>query len=68
MTTTDWNWFFASFAQCAAALIAIIAAFIISKLLGEAEKGEIHNSKIDELIIRYNDLFKRISARYFELV
>lgn len=64
--TLDWNWFFAAFAQCAAALIAIIGAFIISKLLGEAEKEEDHSSKIDQLVIQYNDLHKRISARYFD--
>ena len=47
----DWNWFFAAFAQSAAALIAIIGAFIISKLLGENEKEEMQSNKIDELII-----------------
>lgn len=64
--TIDWNWFFAAFAQCAAGLIAIIGAFIISKLLGEIEKEEVHSSKIDQLIIQYNDLLKRISVRYFD--
>ncbi|MBV2195375.1 MAG: hypothetical protein KUL78_02570 [Flavobacterium sp.] len=64
--TIDWNWFFAAFAQCAAALIAIIGAFIISKLLGEAEKEEVHSSKIDQLVIQYNGLLKRISVRYFD--
>lgn len=63
--TIDWNWFFGAFAQCAAALIAIIGAFIISKLLGESEKEEIQNSKIDDLIIHYNGLKNRISVRYF---
>jgi len=46
----DWNWFFAAFAQSAAALIAIIGAFIISKLLGENEKEEKQSNEIDELI------------------
>lgn len=64
--TLDWNWFFAAFAQCAAGLIAIIGAFIISKLLGEVEKEEIHSSKCDQLVIHYNDLLKRISVRYFD--
>ena len=64
--TVDWNWFFAAFAQCAAGLIAIIGAFIISKLLGEIEKEEVHSSKIDQLVIQYNDLLKRISVRYFD--
>ena len=36
----DWNWFFAAFAQSGAALIGIIAAFIISKIIGELEKEE----------------------------
>jgi hypothetical protein len=63
--TIDWNWFFGAFAQCAAALIAIIGAFLISKLLGESEKAEIQNSEIENLIIKYNDLKKRISVRYF---
>lgn len=63
--TIDWNWFFAAFAQSGAALIAIIGAFIISKLLGESEKEEETANKIDELIIHYNDLKKRISNRYF---
>src|SRR5690606_34576285 len=61
----DWNWFFAAFAQCAAALIAIIGAFVISKLLGESEKEEMQANKIDQLIIHYNNLIKRISARHF---
>lgn len=64
--TIDWNWFFASFSQCAAALIAIIGAFIISKLLGEVEKEEYQSNKIDQLVIQYNDLIKRISIRHFD--
>ncbi|UII32269.1 hypothetical protein LVD17_00260 [Fulvivirga ulvae] len=62
----DWNWFFAAFAQCAAALIAILGAFIISKLIGEGEKEEKYAKIINDLIIKYNDLTKRISARHFE--
>jgi|SRR5690554_1583556 len=62
----DWNWFFSSFAQSAAALIAIIGAFIISKLLGEIEKEEISRSNVEHLIIQYNDIKKRISGRYFD--
>ena len=63
--TIDWNWFFAGFAQCAAALIAIIGAFIISKLLGENEKEERTSSNVDDLVIRHSDLKKRISIRLF---
>ena len=64
--TIDWNWFFAAFAQSGAALIAIIGAFIISKLLGESEKEEQNLNDLEELIIHYKDLKKRISYRYFD--
>jgi len=64
--TIDWNWFFAAFAQSGAALIAIIGAFIISKLLGESEKEEQNANELEELIIHYKDLTKRVSNRYFD--
>jgi hypothetical protein len=38
----DWNWFFSSLAQCGAALIGIIAAFIISRLLNENADMNMH--------------------------
>jgi hypothetical protein len=63
--TIDWNWFFAAFAQCAAALIGIIGAFIISKLLGEAEKEETYSSNVEQLIIEYKYLKNKISVRKF---
>ena len=34
----DWNWFFSSYYQCAATLIGIIEAFVMSKLLGLSVK------------------------------
>ncbi|MCB0396840.1 MAG: hypothetical protein KDD36_09315 [Flavobacteriales bacterium] len=63
--TTDWNWYFSAFAQCGAALIGIIAAFIISKLLGENEKSEKNANDLEELIIASNDLKKRLDSRHF---
>jgi len=62
----NYNWFFASFAQCSAALIAIIGAFIISKLIGETEKEEQSKNDIENLRIHYYDLMNRISGRYFD--
>ena len=52
-------------AQSASAMIAIIAAFIISKLLGENEKMELLEGQLNELIINYNDVIHRISHRHF---
>lgn len=62
----DWNTFFATLSQSAAGLIAIIAAFVISKLLGENEKQETFDSQISKLIIEYNDILQRLSVRKFE--
>jgi len=62
----DWNWFFSAFAQCSAALIGIISAFIISKLLGENDKYEAIAGRLDSLVIKKNDLCKRVSNRNFD--
>ena len=32
----DWNWFFSAFAQSGAAIIGIIGAFVISKIIDES--------------------------------
>lgn len=64
--TIDWNWFFSAFAQCSAALIGIIAAFTISKLLSEGEKVEDHTNIINEMLLKRVDLLKRIDSRYFD--
>ncbi|RKR05083.1 hypothetical protein C8C83_4412 [Flavobacterium sp. 90] len=61
----DWNTFFSTLSQSAAGLISIVAAFVISKLLGENEKQETYDSQISKLIIDYNDIIKRISIRKF---
>lgn len=63
--TIDWNWFFSSFCQSAAALIGIIAAFIISRLLGLSEKIEGTISHFDNLVIEANRIITSISKRHF---
>ena len=61
----DWNWFFSSFSQSAAALIGIIGAFIISRLLGLNEKISATISHFDKLLIDFNHLKASISIRRF---
>jgi hypothetical protein len=61
----DWNWFFSSFSQSAAALIGIIGAFIISRLLGLNEKISATISHFDQLLIDFNHLKASISIRHF---
>ena len=61
----DWNWFFSSFCQSAAALIGIIAAFIISRLLGLGEKVNSVISSFDNLVIEFNRIVESTSNRNF---
>src|ERR1035437_10601481 len=61
----DWNWFFSSFCQCAAALIGIIGAFVISRLLGLSEKVNSTIAEFDNLVIQYQKLKSSISKRRF---
>lgn len=61
----DWNWFFSSFSQSAAALIGIIGAFIISRLLGLSEKINSTISQFDNLVIEFNKISGSISNRHF---
>lgn len=61
----DWNWFFSSFCQSAAALIGIIGAFIISRLLGLTEKISLVISQFENLAIEYNKIKSSLSKRNF---
>lgn len=61
----DWNWFFSSFCQSAAALIGIIAAFVISRLLGLNERVNNLISTFDSLIIDFNKIKSSLSNRAF---
>jgi len=64
--TLDWNWFFSAFAQCGAALIGIIAAFIISKLLGENDKYETIVNNLESLKNKRSYLIDKISVCRFD--
>lgn len=64
MTTTDWNWFFSSVAQSAAAIVGIFGAFIITKILANqsayAEKSR-HAKEILTLGAKLADAASRLS-------
>lgn len=66
ITHADWNWFFAAFAQCAAALIGIIGAFIISKLLNESSRQEEFDGRAKDFFIEFDNTFNRIYYLNFE--
>lgn len=61
----DWNWFFSSFSQSASALIGIIGAFIISRLLGLSEKINSIIMDFNNLVIHFNKLSQNLSDRHF---
>lgn len=61
----DSNWFFSSFCQSAAALIGIIGAFVISRLLGIRDRANVVISDFDHLIIEFNELILKINSRHF---
>ena len=50
MPTTDWNWFFSSVAQSAAAIVGIFGAFIITKILANQSAFAEKSRRIQELI------------------
>ena len=65
---TDWNWFFSSFSQSAAALLGIIGAFIISRLIGIDEKINILSSDFEDLKIAYYKIRDSFSIRKYSWV
>ena len=50
MPTTDWNWFFSSVAQSAAAIVGIFGAFIVTKILANQSAFAEKNRRVQELI------------------
>ncbi|MBN1967929.1 MAG: hypothetical protein JW870_01030 [Candidatus Delongbacteria bacterium] len=62
----DWNWFFSAFSQCGAAIIGIIGAFVISRILNNNNKFNDLNNDLKKLEITHHDLFKRIKALQIE--
>lgn len=50
MPTTDWNWFFSSVAQSAAAIVGIFGAFIVTKILANQSAYAEKNRRMQELI------------------
>lgn len=63
----DWNWFFAAYAQSATALIGVLSAFIISKLLGESDKYEQILNTLNKLNLKRNYYLDKISVYKFEI-
>lgn len=50
--TPDWNWFFSSLSQSAAAIVGIFGAFIITKIFSNQTSFLDKNTKIKQLLIQ----------------
>lgn len=61
----DWNWFFSSSAQSAAAIVGIFAAFIITKIVNNQGEFSIKKRQIKKLISNSVRLVDEANTRYF---
>lgn len=66
MPTTDWNWFFSSVAQSAAAIVGIFGAFIVTKILANQSAYAEKNRRIQELITLGEKLVDATNRLAFE--
>lgn len=62
----DWNWFFSSVAQSVAALVGILLAFVVAKLLNNQAEFSRQLGRARELIRRALAIRDAASIRYFE--
>lgn len=62
----DWNWFFSTLSQSAAALIGIIGAYVISRLLAINSEINALGSELDDLLIDYNGIILKINRIRFD--
>lgn len=66
MPTTDWNWFFSSVAQSAAAIVGIFGAFIVTKILANQTAFAEQILRIQELITLGQKLAEASSRLSFD--
>jgi hypothetical protein len=52
----DWNWFFSSVAQSAAAIVAVFSAFIITKIINNQSQFEANKRRIRTALIESENL------------
>lgn len=62
----DWNWFFSSVAQSAAAIVGVVGAFVITRVIGNQTEYSSKLNLAKMLIIESKALVNEAEARYFE--
>ncbi len=68
MPTTDWNWFFSSVAQSAAAIVGIFGAFIVTKILANQSAFAETSRRIRDTITlgdKITDASSRLSFEWY---
>jgi len=68
MPTTDWNWFFSSVAQSAAAIVGIFGAFIVTKILANQSAFAETTRRIRDTITlgdKIRDASSRLSFEWY---
>lgn len=68
LTKPDWNWFFSSFAQSSAAIVGIIGAFIISKIISTENQLLTLNEEIELFKIKCQGLKREINNIDFSTI
>jgi len=62
----EWNYFFSTLAQACGALVGIIGAFTIAKLLNDNEDSELKKSLLFNLFIKKNELIDKFKLIDFD--
>ena len=62
----DWNWFFSSAAQAIAALVGVLGAFLISRLLNNEAAHARNRARTRDLLRSAEQLADRAKARRFQ--
>lgn len=62
----DWNWFFSSLSQSAAAIVGIFGAFIITKILSNQTTFSEKKKRVNELIVGAEKIIDNAESLYFE--
>lgn len=61
----DWNWFFTSISQSAAAIVGLLGGFIINKILSRETEFEQNNGLFDQLEQKIANQKRKIAIRDF---
>ncbi|MDA3936101.1 MAG: hypothetical protein PF636_04440 [Actinomycetota bacterium] len=61
----DWNWFFSAVAQSVAALVGVLGAFLVARLLGSEESYARNRRRTRELLRTSSHLADQAQSRYF---